>query len=102
MPSTSTRPVRKGGTTRFEAATASAVPAVSTRAPRKRHPDFDRLRLVKSDTDGYEPVVVPARGSRELGYTFWDVAARRADDDAAAAAFDALMPVSFALDGVGR
>lgn len=168
----SARPVRKGGTTRFEATTESAVPAVSTRELRRRHPEFDRLRLVKSDTDGFEPVLVPAiaetwrdvgpvlffefdpslisltghrdvndiwarlaelgysrlaiwdnggdplgqlditdaaeqakvltRGSHELGYTFWDVAARRADDEAAEAAFDRLVPLAFALDGVGR
>jgi hypothetical protein len=41
-------------------------------------------------------------GSRLLGYTFWDVAARRGDDTAAAAAFDQLVPGAFAATAEGR
>lgn len=54
-------PVRVGGTTRFEpGASAHTAPTVSTSALRRRHPEFDRLRLVKSDTDGYDVQLVPA------------------------------------------
>lgn len=54
-------PVRVGGTTRFEPGTSTeTAPTVSTTELRRRHPDLDRLRLVKSDTDGYDVVLVPA------------------------------------------
>lgn len=167
-------PVREHGTTRFvQVGTAgAAMPAVSTRDLRSKYPAFDALRLIKSDTDGYDPVLVPAiadtwsdsgpvlffefdpalarkagpadpndvwlklaalgysrlaiwdnggdplgqldlsaaasesrsleLGSRLLGYTFWDVAARRGDDTAAAAAFDQLVPGAFAATAEGR
>lgn len=53
--------VRTGGTTRFaEGGDADAMPMVSPSRLRAEHPDFDRLRLVKSDTDGYDVVLVPA------------------------------------------
>jgi FkbM family methyltransferase len=155
-------PVRERGTTRFVSAEGGSLPAMSVRELRELHPDFAHLRLVKSDTDGYDAMLVPAvaeawadagpvlffewdppllrrtdpgdpdlmwarlrdlgytdlaiwdnggdpvgqlpidealecsrmlaRGYKELGYVFWDVAARRADDAVAAAAFDALVP----------
>lgn len=54
-------PVRVGGTTRFEPGTSPATaPTISTAQLRLRHPAFDQLRLVKSDTDGYDVVLVPA------------------------------------------
>lgn len=55
-------PVRAGGTTRFVQSGASEMsqPHMSVDALRERHPDFASLRLVKSDTDGLEPVLVPA------------------------------------------
>lgn len=53
--------VRTGGTTRFEAGqSADALDTVTTAQLRREHPGFDRLRLVKSDTDGYDVVLVPA------------------------------------------
>lgn len=52
-------PVRSGGTTRFEVADASAVPAISVAALREAHPTFDRLRLAKSDTDGFDVTLGP-------------------------------------------
>lgn len=165
-------PVREGGTTRFvQTEVSAAMPAMSAGELRRRHPDFDALRLVKSDTDGYDIVLVPAvaeawrdagpvlhfefdprlvrkaglgdpnvvwdkladlgysrlaiwdnggdplgqvdvadvareaerlkLGPAQLGYTFWDVAARRADDTAAAAVFDALVPQSLSPVGIG-
>lgn len=57
------KPVRVGGTTRFtphsdgSGATPSSVTADELR---RRHPEFDRLRLAKSDTDGYDVQLVPA------------------------------------------
>jgi FkbM family methyltransferase len=56
-----TTAVRVGGTTRFTEGTAGdALDAISVTDLRKQHPDFDALRLVKSDTDGYDVVLVPA------------------------------------------
>ncbi|MCW3040605.1 MAG: hypothetical protein JWM31_2510, partial [Solirubrobacterales bacterium] len=164
-------PVREGGTTRFvQAGAGGALPSVTIDELRAQHPDFNGLRLVKSDTDGFDAILVPAiaeawadagpvlffewdpplsrkadhrdpdlmwrklahlgysdlvlwdnggaplgqlplaeaaaqsktlvRGSRALGYTFWDVAARRADDTVAAAAFDRLAPGPFSVEGL--
>lgn len=54
-------PVRAGGTTRFEPGTSpNTLPTVTTAELRERHPDFDQVRLVKSDTDGYDVSLVPA------------------------------------------
>jgi FkbM family methyltransferase len=58
-------PVREGGTTRFSqdtgaTGTTGSLPALSARALRAKHTEFDQLRLVKSDTDGFDPVLVPA------------------------------------------
>ncbi len=56
-----TTAVRVGGTTRFtEGGAGDALAAVTPTDLRKQHPDFDDLRLVKSDTDGYDVVLVPA------------------------------------------
>ncbi|WP_408898109.1 FkbM family methyltransferase [Nocardioides sp. R1-1] len=56
-----TTAVRTGGTTRFvEGASGDAMPTVSPSSLRADHPAFDRLRLVKSDTDGYDVDLVPA------------------------------------------
>jgi FkbM family methyltransferase len=54
--------VRSGGTTRFVRGGTSgdAMPTVTTAALRAEHPAFDDLRLVKSDTDGYDVALVPA------------------------------------------
>ena len=54
-------PVRGGGTTRFEPGQSeNTLPTVTIAELRERHPDFDRVRLVKSDTDGYDVSLVPA------------------------------------------
>jgi FkbM family methyltransferase len=52
--------VRSGGTTRFVEGDGDAMPTVSTDALRQQNPDFADLRLVKSDTDGYDVTLVPA------------------------------------------
>ncbi|MFC5727418.1 MULTISPECIES: FkbM family methyltransferase [Nocardioides] len=53
--------VRTGGTTRFvEGGGSDAMPTVSAAALRARYPSYDDLRLVKSDTDGYDVDLVPA------------------------------------------
>ena len=54
-------PVRQGGTTRFvPGESEKTAPTVTVSQLRDRHPDFDALRLVKSDTDGYDVTLVPA------------------------------------------
>lgn len=54
-------PVRIGGTTRFEPGQSTeSAPMVSVDELRRRHPGFDDLRLVKSDTDGHDVLLVPA------------------------------------------
>jgi FkbM family methyltransferase len=56
-----TTAVRVGGTTRFtEGGTGDALGAISVSDLRTQHPDFADMRLVKSDTDGYDVVLVPA------------------------------------------
>lgn len=53
--------VRTGGTTRFvEGEGSDAMPTVTPAALRARFPAYDDLRLVKSDTDGYDVDLVPA------------------------------------------
>lgn len=58
---TSLAPVREGGTTHFvPGESADALPGVAPTTLRSRHTEFDRLRLAKSDTDGYDVQLVPA------------------------------------------
>ncbi|HET7735951.1 MAG TPA: FkbM family methyltransferase [Nocardioidaceae bacterium] len=167
-------PVRVHGTTRFvtDASGERAQPVVTASTLRRRHPEFDGLRLLKSDTDGFDPVLVPAvarawQDARpvlffefdpvlarvagnddpgrlwddlaalgydrlavwdnigdplgqldtqdaaeqalsleprpvELGYHFWDVAACHADDVAARAVLDRLVPDAFDVRGTWR
>ena len=54
--------IRSGGTTRFVhgVGDGDAMPTVTTTALREANPAFDDLRLVKSDTDGYDVSLVPA------------------------------------------
>lgn len=58
--------VRTGGTTRFVAddATEAGLPQVTPEELRRRHPWTEQLRLVKSDTDGYDVALVPALAAR--------------------------------------
>jgi FkbM family methyltransferase len=53
--------VRDGaGTTRFVSGVGESVTQQLTAEQlRARHPEFDRLRLIKSDTDGYDTRLVP-------------------------------------------
>ena len=54
-------PVRRWGTTTFAAADAPGQTAtVTVDELVARHPDFASIRLVKSDTDGYDVQLVPA------------------------------------------
>ncbi|UUW90060.1 FkbM family methyltransferase [Nocardioides sp. WV_118_6] len=56
-----TTAVRTGGTTRFvEGAAGDAMPTVSPASLKAEFTDFAQLRLVKSDTDGYDVDLVPA------------------------------------------
>ena len=54
--------VRQFGTTRFApTAQADRTPGrLSVGELKERHPDFAQLRLVKSDTDGFDPELLPA------------------------------------------
>jgi FkbM family methyltransferase len=60
--------LRRTGTTTFTPSTDTdgGPPSLSVKALRDQHPDFRELRLVKSDTDGYDPMLVPAV-AREWG-----------------------------------
>jgi len=56
-----TTAVRTGGTTRFaEGEVGDALPTVSPDQLRSTYPSFANLRLVKSDTDGYDVTLIPA------------------------------------------
>lgn len=53
--------VRGTGTTRFaEGDGGTKLTAMSIAALRRKHPAFDKVRLIKSDTDGFDPTLVPA------------------------------------------
>lgn len=53
--------VRHGGTAKFVVdASRPATPSLTVGQLRERHPDFVTLRLVKSDTDGFDTSLVPA------------------------------------------
>jgi FkbM family methyltransferase len=54
--------VRQTGTTTFVPAAGgdASPPRLSVHALRDDHPDFQDLRLIKSDTDGFDPALVPA------------------------------------------
>lgn len=56
------RSVRVGGTAAFvqDDSGGATVPMVGVDELRERHPDFSGIRLVKSDTDGYDVSLVPA------------------------------------------
>ncbi len=55
------RSVRAGGTATFvrDDDGGSEIPSVTVDQLRSRHPEFDELRLVKSDTDGYDVGLAP-------------------------------------------
>jgi FkbM family methyltransferase len=53
-------PVRVGGTTKFVQAKGGSMPRLSVAKLRELHPEFEQLRLVKSDTDGFDATLVPA------------------------------------------
>ena len=56
-----TTAVRVGGTTRFvKGAEPDAMPSVTPTGLRQEYPAFSELRLVKSDTDGYDVALIPA------------------------------------------
>lgn len=58
----SRKAVRVGGTTRFVSATdgGDSSPAITPAMLRAAHPRSEALRLVKSDTDGYDVAIIPA------------------------------------------
>lgn len=94
--------VRTRGTTRFVATSAhEAMPALSARALREKHPAFDQLRLVKSDTDGFDPSLVPqvARAWQDRGpvlfFEFDPTLARLVDDSDPNAVWAALAELGY-------
>jgi FkbM family methyltransferase len=55
---------RVGGTaTLRQSSDGTGLPTITVSELRRRHPDFSEARLVKSDTDGYDVVLVPAIAS---------------------------------------
>jgi FkbM family methyltransferase len=53
--------VRKGGTTRFvQGSAGGAAPALGVAELPARHSELPPIRLVKSDTDGYDTTLIPA------------------------------------------
>jgi FkbM family methyltransferase len=55
-----TTPRRRSGTTRFVSGDADgSAGTLSVEELQRRHPELERVRLVKSDTDGYDVVLVP-------------------------------------------
>ena len=56
------RPMRHLGTTTFLESDGgdSTAPELSVDQLRSRHPDFGEVRLIKSDTDGFDAALVPA------------------------------------------
>jgi FkbM family methyltransferase len=56
------RSVRVGGTAAFlpDDAADSSVPSLTVEELRERHPEFAGLRLVKTDTDGFDVQLAPA------------------------------------------
>lgn len=59
--STALTAVRQSGTTRFapSGSGAGASAQITADELRRRHPDFDRVRLIKSDIDGFDCRIVP-------------------------------------------
>jgi FkbM family methyltransferase len=52
--------VRKGGTSRFtQEGTGGAAPAVTIGELQARHSELPPIRLIKSDTDGYDTTLIP-------------------------------------------
>jgi FkbM family methyltransferase len=81
--------VRHLGTTSFAHSDSegSTAPGLSVHELRGRHPEFREVRLIKSDTDGFDPALVPA-AAREWGssrpvlfFEFDPILARRAGND---------------------
>ncbi len=101
-------PVRHGGTTTFrhEALSPDAMPTMSVSALRAAHPEFDRLRLVKSDTDGYDPSLVPAvaeawaDAAPVLHFEFDPLLAKAAGDDRPNDIWEKLSDLGYARLGI--
>lgn len=99
-------PVRVGGTTRFARTDAGSGPdRLGVDALRARHPDFDALRLLKSDTDGYDVEIVPAVAaawahSRPVLFFEYDPHATRQAGLEPLAVWDALAGLGYDLVGV--
>jgi FkbM family methyltransferase len=53
-------PVRNHGTTHFVEDAAAKITTLTVAELRQRYPDFDALRLVKTDTDGLDVALAPA------------------------------------------
>jgi FkbM family methyltransferase len=95
--------VRNLGTTRFEhsSSAANGLPAIAVETLRERHPEFADVRLVKSDTDGFDPRLVPAlagawRQSRPVLFFEFDPAlARHAGDPNPDAVWEALRDLGY-------
>lgn len=108
LPDRDVRAVRANGTTRFAeqasasaSASAAAAAAVTPAELRQAHPGFDGLRLVKSDTDGFDTTIVPAvveawrDRSPVVFFEFDPGLARLAGDTDPAAVWDRLLELGY-------
>jgi FkbM family methyltransferase len=55
------QPVRSAGTTQFHPGRGSvaSAPMITAQELSRRHPEFGAVRLIKSDTDGYDTMLIP-------------------------------------------
>ncbi|GAB4012759.1 FkbM family methyltransferase [Nocardioides ultimimeridianus] len=92
---------RIGGTATLQQSTDGAsLPTISVGELRRRHPDFADVRLVKSDTDGYDVTLVPAIAaewaeSKPVLFFEYDHRASTAAGNDAMAVWDALEALGY-------
>jgi len=94
--------VRSPGTTRFtESVDGSAVRALPVSALPNLHMRFESVRLIKSDTDGFDPVLVPALAKAwahclpVLFFEYHPALARATGDDDPGALWDKLADLDY-------
>lgn len=94
--------VRSSGTTRFERAAAGVgTGQITAKELRLRHPSFDRIRLIKSDIDGFDCRIVPLLAAAwqdaepVLFFEYDPAMSRAAGDDSPVAVWDRLEALGY-------